>query len=53
MKSGLFLASGLDDPNHIESAGEIRFCAQRFLVVFWARDARPRTETLTDLPDMP
>jgi len=26
--SGIFLQGGLDDPNHIESAGEIRFYAQ-------------------------
>ena len=29
MKSGLFLPRNLDDPNHVELAHEIRFCAQR------------------------
>jgi hypothetical protein len=28
MRSGIFLQHNLDDPNHVESAGEIRFCAQ-------------------------
>ena len=30
MKSAIFLPRNLDDPNHVESAGENRFCAQRF-----------------------
>jgi hypothetical protein len=29
MKSGLFLSSDLDDPNHVEMAAEIRSLAQR------------------------
>ena len=28
-RSGLFLPRNLDDPNHVESADEIRFLAQR------------------------
>jgi hypothetical protein len=31
MRSGIFSPRNLDDPNHVESAGEIRFFAQRFL----------------------
>jgi hypothetical protein len=31
MRSGIFLARNLDDTNHVEMAGEIRFCAQRLL----------------------
>ena len=31
MRSGLFLQHNLDDPNRVESADEIRFCAQRIL----------------------
>jgi hypothetical protein len=29
MRSGIFSQHNLDDPNHVESAGEIRFCVQR------------------------
>ena len=29
MRSGIFLPRNLDDPNRVEMAGEIRFCAQR------------------------
>jgi hypothetical protein len=47
MRSGLFLESDLDDPNHVEWVSEIRLCAQRVLEVFWKR---PWAETLTDLP---
>jgi hypothetical protein len=32
MRSGLFLQHNLDDPNHVESADEIRICAQRVLL---------------------
>ena len=38
MRSDMFLPRNLDDPNHIELAGEIRFCAQRVLQCLWARD---------------
>ena len=31
MRSGIFLPRNLDDPNHVESAGEIRASAQRVL----------------------
>jgi hypothetical protein len=31
MRSGIFLPRDLDDPNHVESAGEIRLFAQRAL----------------------
>ena len=31
MKSAIFLPRNLDDPNRVEMAGEIRFCAQRVL----------------------
>jgi hypothetical protein len=45
MRSGLFLARNLDDPNHVESASEIRSLAQRLLRIlsgdqFW-RARRP------------
>jgi hypothetical protein len=30
MRSDIFSLRNLDDPNHVEMAGEIRFCAQRF-----------------------
>ena len=29
MRSRIFSLHNLDDPNHVESADEIRFCAQR------------------------
>jgi hypothetical protein len=29
MRSGIFLPRNLDDPNHVEMAGKIRFYAQR------------------------
>jgi hypothetical protein len=29
-ESGIFFAPNLDDPNRLEMAAEIRFCAQRF-----------------------
>jgi hypothetical protein len=29
-RSDIFLPRNLDDPNHVESASEIRLCAQRF-----------------------
>ena len=38
MKSGLFFARGLDDPNHVELAGEIGFCARVIWRDVWTRD---------------
>jgi hypothetical protein len=35
MRSGIFLQRNLDDPNHVESADEIRAFAQRVLRRFW------------------
>jgi hypothetical protein len=46
MKSDIFLPRNLDDPNHVESAGEIRSLAQR---VFGVLDQRPR-DRAADLP---
>jgi hypothetical protein len=43
MKSGLFSARNLDDPNRLEMAGEIRFCAQRVCGVL-AADADRTTD---------
>src|SRR5881227_293283 len=51
MRSGIFLMRNLDDPNHVESADEIRFCAQRVWRCFWKRDRATWAETLTDLSD--
>jgi hypothetical protein len=34
MRSGIFLPRNLDDPNHVESAGEIRVLAQRVWMPF-------------------
>ena len=51
MRSDIFLPRNLDDPNHVESADEIRFCAQRVGGVFGSETVRPWIETLTDLPD--
>jgi hypothetical protein len=31
MRSGIFLMRNLDDPNHVELAGEIRVLARRIL----------------------
>ena len=51
MRSGIFLPRNLDDPNHIEMAAEIRFCAQRVLRHFRRAAAWSRAETFSDLPD--
>src|SRR5439155_24929026 len=51
MRSGIFLPRNLDDPNHVEMAGEIRFCAQRVLQLFGRAAAWSRAETFSDLPD--
>jgi hypothetical protein len=48
MRSGIFSPRNLDDPNHVELAGEIRSLAQRVLAYFL--DERPRIEMLTGLP---
>jgi hypothetical protein len=41
MRSGLFLSSDLDDPNHVEMAAEIRSLAQRVShVAYWRRSRR-------------
>jgi hypothetical protein len=37
LRSDLFLPSNLDDPNHVESAREIRFYAQRICGVLGTR----------------
>ena len=47
MRSGLFLTRRLDDPNHVESAGEIRSRAGPS-IGFWTTY---RGEPLADLPD--
>jgi hypothetical protein len=49
MRSRIFSARNLDDPNHVELASEIRSLAQRVLAYFWTSDVPPRIETLTDL----
>src|SRR6059058_5209370 len=49
MRSSIFLPRNLDDPNRVESAGEIRVCAQRFSRA-WVRGSGCRAhETLADL----
>ena len=45
--SGIFLPCNLDDPNHVEPAGEIRFCAQRVFAAFWTSAEQT---TLAGLP---
>ncbi|WP_274542284.1 hypothetical protein [Bradyrhizobium algeriense] len=35
LRSNIFLPRNLDDPNHVEMAGKIRFLAQRVLAYFW------------------
>jgi hypothetical protein len=45
--SGIFLPRNLDDPNHVEPADEIRFCAQRVLRRCGTCAER---STLADLP---
>jgi hypothetical protein len=45
-RSGLFLPHNLDDPNHVESAGEIRALAQRFSWVGLASGAVARPKRL-------
>ena len=43
MRSDIFSPRDLDDPNHVESAGEIRLFAQAGFAVGWAvrQDRRP------------
>ena len=38
MRSRIFSARNLDDPNQVEMADEIRVLAQRVLAYFWTRD---------------
>jgi hypothetical protein len=38
MRSDIFWPRNLDDPNHVESAGEIRVLAQRVFRCLWKRD---------------
>jgi hypothetical protein len=40
-ESEIFLREGLDDPNHVEITGQIKFCAQRIFRANWTRP-RPR-----------
>ena len=49
MRSGIFSMRNLDDPNHVEMAGEIRPLAQRVWRCFWRQDLRPSAETLIGL----
>ena len=50
MRSGIFSMRNLDDPNRVESTGEIRFCAQRFSGAWVSGPGCRAPETLTDLP---
>jgi hypothetical protein len=50
MRSGIFLARNLDDPNRVEIISEIRFCAQRVWRCFWKQDRAAVGRTLVDLP---
>jgi hypothetical protein len=44
-KSGIFFRAGLDGPNQIESAGEIRFLAQSIRVIYAFRTEATRMDS--------
>jgi hypothetical protein len=46
MRSDIFSPRDLDDPDHVESVGEIRVLAQRALGRFWMRAARSASADL-------
>jgi hypothetical protein len=46
----IIFGGDLDDPNHAESAGEIRSCAQSILRFLRFRTARSPAQAVTDLP---
>jgi len=50
-RSELFFARGLDDPNQLESAYEIRFCAHAVLGVIETYEKAMAHQNRTDLPD--
>jgi hypothetical protein len=49
MRSGIFSARNLDDPNRVEMAGEIRALAQRFSRGWVSGSGCRAPETLNDL----
>ena len=52
MRSGIFLPRNLDDPNHVEMAGEIRFCAQRVWRCFWMQDRGPKRSLICPVVEL-
>src|SRR6266566_8297061 len=50
-RSELFFARGLDDPNQLEPACEIRFCAHAVLGVIEMDEKAMAHQNRTDLPD--